>query len=271
MTVTTADLAGKTDGSGLGTATVTVARRAMLRYLRTPQLMVIGLMQGLSFLLIFRYVFGGAINTGGLRYVDFMVPGIITVSTLFLGMSTAVGVAEDLKQGFFDRLRSLPMPAAAVPTGRAVADTVIVAGIVAVLTAVSVALGFRPHGGAGATLAAFGLVVLFAFAFIWVFIALGMLTDNPQAAQGIGFLVLPLSFASSAYVPVGTMPGWLQAFAEHQPVSVTISAARTLVQGAEAEALLGSPSGYFVSRALLWIVGITVAFVPLAVIRSRRG
>ncbi|WP_455357132.1 ABC transporter permease [Streptomyces sp. SYSU K217416] len=258
------------NGARLLPSTAVIAQRALLKYLRTPQLLVIGLMQGLTFLLIFRYVFGGAIGTGTLAYVDFMVPGIITVSSLFLGMGTAVAIAEDLQEGFFDRLRSLPMPAAATTLARALADSLVLIGHLAALTAISFALGFRIHTDWLQALAGFGICALFGFAFVWLFITLGLLTKNAQAAQGIGFLVMPLSFASSAYVPVETMPGWLQAFAEHQPVTVVINAVRTLTQGAEAEALLGHSTGYFTARALLWAGALIAVFAPLAIARSRR-
>lgn len=257
-------------GATLLPATAAVTQRALRKYLRTPQLLVVGLMQGLTFLLIFRYVFGGAIGTGSLAYVDFMVPGIITVSSLFLGMGTAVAIAEDMQEGFFDRLRSLPMPAAAVTLGRALADSLVLVGHLAVLTAISFALGFRIHTGWLSALAAFAVCALFGFAFVWLFVTLGLFTGNAQAAQGVGFLVMPLSFASSAYVPVETMPGWLQAFAEHQPVTVVVNAVRTLTQGAPAETLLGHSTAYFTLRALLWTGALIALFAPLAIARSRR-
>ncbi|MDN6300524.1 MAG: ABC transporter permease [Micrococcaceae bacterium] len=257
-------------GPGLLPASLAVAQRALRKYARTPQLLIVGLMQGLAFLLIFRYVFGGAIETGSLEYVDFMVPGILVVSTLFLGMSTAVAIAEDMQEGFFDRLRSLPMPAAAVTLGRAIADSIVLVAHLTILTMVSFGLGFRVHTDWFSALAGFALCALFGFVFVWLFIALGLLTGNVQAAQGVGFLVLPLSFASGAYVPVETMPTWLRAFAEHQPITVVTNAIRALTQGPYAEELLGHTASYFAVRALLWVGAILVVFMTLAIARSRR-
>src|SRR4029450_9750979 len=185
----------------LGTSAFGIARRGLLKHLRTPQLVVLGSVQGALFLLIFRYVFGGAIGSGGLDYVDFLVPGFITTGILFAGMGAATGVAEDLEQGFVDRLRSLPIPRSAVLAGRALADTAVQVWGLVVTAAIGFAVGFRVHGSLADALAAFGLLVLLGFAFEWVFIALGLFAGNPQAAQGLALLVFPFTFVSSAYVP----------------------------------------------------------------------
>jgi ABC-2 type transport system permease protein len=248
-----------------------IARRSLLKFLRTPQLVVLGTVQGALFLLIFRYVFGGAIGAGGLDYVDFLVPGFITTGLLFSGMGAAAGVAEDLEQGFVDRLRSLPIPRSAVLAGRALADTAVLVWGLAVTTAIGFAVGFRIHGSLADALAAFGLLVVLGFAFEWLFITLGLLAGNAQAAQGMALMVFPLTFASSAYVPVETMPGWLQAFAEHQPITVMVDAVRALTQGPAAAALLGHDAGSYVVRSLLWAAAIVAVFAPLAVARYRRG
>ena len=248
-----------------------IAKRGLLKFLRTPQLVVLGTIQGAMFLLIFRYVFGGAIQAGGLRYVDFLVPGFITTGLLFTGMGAAAGMAEDLEQGFIDRLRSLPIPRSAVLTGRALADTAMQVWGLAITTAIGFAVGFRIHGSLAQALAAFGLLLVLGFAFEWLFITLGLFAGNAQAAQGLALLVFPLTFVSSAYVPVDSMPGWLQAVAEHQPLTVMVDAVRALTQGPAAEALLGHSAGYYVVRSLLWAVGIVAVFAPLAVARYRRG
>ena len=240
-------------------AVLAVGYRGWCRYRRTPQTVVMPVLQAVAFLLIFRYVFGGAIQAGG-AYVDFMVPGLVTVSAMFAAMGTAIGVADDLRHGVYDRLRSLPAPRVAVLAGRALADTGLVAFVLAVTAAIAFATGFRAHGGWLPALAAFGLCVAFGLTFVWVFIALGLLTGNPQAAGGIGFLVLPLSFASSAYVPVESMPGWLRAFAEHQPVTVTIDAVRALSQGRDAD----------VTAALVWMVAIVVTCATVSIVRFQR-
>jgi ABC transporter DrrB family efflux protein len=255
----------------LPTSALGIAKRTLLKFLRTPQLVVLGTIQGAMFLLIFRYVFGGAIGAGGLSYVDFLVPGFITTGILFSGIGAATGVAEDLEQGFVDRLRSLPIPRSAVLAGRALADTAMQVWGLLITTAIGFAVGFRIHGGVADALAAFGLLLLLGFAFEWLFITLGLFAGNAQAAQGMALLVFPLTFVSSAYVPVQSMPGWLQAVAEHQPITVMVDAVRALTQGPAAEALLGHSAGYYVVRSLLWAAAIVVVFVPLAVARYRRG
>jgi len=255
----------------LGASTLGIARRGLLKYLRTPQLVVVGTIQGAMFLLIFRYVFGGAIGAGGLDYVDFLVPGFITTAILFSGMGAAAGVAEDLEQGLVDRLRSLPIPRSAVLAGRALADTAVLVWGLAITTAIGFAVGFRLHGSLLDALAAFGLLVVFGFAFEWLFITLGLFAGSAQAAQGLALLVFPLTFVSSAYVPVESMPGWMQALAEHQPITVMVDAVRVLTQGPAAEALLGHGAGFYVARSLLWAAGIVAVFAPLAVARYRRG
>ncbi len=255
----------------LSASTLAVARRSILKFLRTPQLVVLGTIQAAMFLLIFRYVFGGAIGAGGLAYVDFLVPGFVTTAVLFSGTGAAAGMAEDLEQGFVDRLRSLPIPRGAVLAGRALADTAVLAWSLAITTAVGFAVGFRLHGSLTDALAAFGLCMVFGFAFEWVFIALGLFAGTAQAAQGMSLLVFPLTFVSSAYVPVETMPGWLRTVAEHQPITYMVDAVRALTQGHAVEFLLGHPAGFYVARSLLWAAGIVVVFAPLAVARYRRG
>ena len=257
--------------SSLRASTLTVARRALLRYLRTPQLIVLATVQMSLFFLIYRYMFGGAIHVAGMAYVDFLVPGFIATGILFSGIGTATATAEDLEQGFIDRLRSLPIPRSAVLGARAIADTAIFAWSTAFTAAIAYLVGFRLHGSAAHGLAAFGLVMVFGFAFEWVFITLGLFAGNAQAAQGMGMIVFPFAFISSAYVPVSTMPDALRLFAEHQPLTVMVDAVRALTLGPHAEALLGHPASYFVSRALLWSLGIVAVFLPLAVARYRRG
>jgi ABC-2 type transport system permease protein len=257
--------------AGLAASTIGIARRSLLKFWRTPQLVVVGTLQGALFLLIFRYVFGGAISAGGLDYVDFLVPGFVTTGLLFTGMGAAAGMAEDLEQGFIDRLRSLPIPRSAVLAGRALADTALGAWSLVITSAISFAVGFRLHGGLAHGLAAFGLLLVFGSAFEWMFITLGLVARTPQAAQGLSLMVFPLTFVSSAYVPVESMPGWMQAFAQHQPLTVMVDAVRALTQGPAAEALLGHTAGFYVIRALAWSAAILATFGPLAVARYRRG
>jgi ABC transporter DrrB family efflux protein len=257
--------------AGLLSSTLVIGKRGLLKFLRTPQLVVLGTIQGAMFLLIFRYVFGGAIGVGGLDYVDFLVPGFVMTSVLFIRMDAATGIAEDQEQGFVDRLRSLPIPRSAVLAGRALADTAELVWGLAITTAIGFAVGFRIHGSPTEALAAFGLLVVFGFAFEWMFLALGMLAGGAQAAQGLALLVFPLVFVSSAYVPVGSMPGWLQAVAEHQPITVMVDAVRSLTLGDAAEAMFAHTRGWYVVRSLLWAAAFLAVFAPIAVARFRRG
>jgi ABC transporter DrrB family efflux protein len=252
-------------------STIVVTQRALLRFVRTPQLIVMATVQMSLFFLIYRYMFGGAIRIAGIHYVDFLVPGFIATGVLFSGIGSAVATAEDLEQGFTDRLRSLPIPRSAVLAARAIADTAILTWASAFTTAVAFAVGFRLHGSVLDGLAAFGLVILFGFAFEWLFILLGLLARSGQAAQGMGMIVFPFAFISSAYVPVATMPGWLRVFAAHQPLTDMVDAVRALTLGAHAHVVLGHAAGYFVTRALMWTVGILAVAFPLAAAKYRRG
>lgn len=252
-------------------STTVIARRTLVKFLRTPQLVVVGTIQGAMFLLIFRYVFGGAIASGGIKYVNFLVPGFITTGIIWQGMMSAGGVAEDLDQGFFDRLRSLPIPRASVLTGRALADTGTQIWGLTIMTAIGFAVGFRLGASIGSALFAFALIVVFAFAYEWVFITLGLFAGNAQAAQGFSLMLVPITFVSSAYVPVQSMPSGLRAVAEHQPMTYMVDTVRTLVLGPSAEMRLGHTTGYYLVRALLWAAGLVLVFGTIAVNRYRKG
>jgi ABC transporter DrrB family efflux protein len=242
-----------------------VAARTLKKFVRTPALVVAGTAQGALFLLIFRYVFGGAVaHTGTLSYVEFLVPGFVVTGVLFQGMGAASGVAEDLQGGLIDRLRSLPVRLISIVTGRVTADTALVAWGVVVMTVIGFIVGFRLHNGVGNGIAALGLTVLYGFAFVWVFITLGLLAGSPQAAQGLAFLVFPLTFVSSGYVPVATMPGWLQAVANNQPLTFMCNSVRVLTGGPAAQHLVGKPLSHYLLPSLLWTAGIIVVFAPLA-------
>jgi ABC-type multidrug transport system permease subunit len=259
-------------GAPLLVASYEVASRTVKKFVRSPQLIVAGTAQGALFLLIFRYVFGGAITTtGSLSYVDFLVPGFVVTSVLFTGMGAATGIAEDVQGGLFDRLRSLPIRLLSIVGGRISAETVLLVWGLVVTTAVGVLVGFRVDNGAAAAVAAFGLCVLYGFAFVWMFTALGLLAGTPQAAQGISFLVFPLSFVSSAYIPVSTMPGWMQGFATHQPLTPMVNTVRLLCEGHGAAALLGHSVGTYLPVSLAWSVGLIVVFAPVTVWRLRRA
>lgn len=242
----------------------TYAARTVRKFVRTPQLLVVEALTSVMFLLIFRYVFGGAIETGAVRYVDFLIPALLAVSGLFA--SGVVGTAEDAESGLFDRLRSLPIPRTAVLLGRSLADTALVGWGMFVTLVVGFAVGFRPQGSAIEFVLALGLCVVYAAALSWMMIFLGLISGGAQAAQGISFSVFPLIFVSSAYVPVETMPGWMQPIAENQPVTAMVGAVRALVLalGDETTAVLGHSTSWFVTRSLLWSVGIAVVFAVLA-------
>ncbi|WP_426571996.1 ABC transporter permease [Aquihabitans sp. McL0605] len=258
-----------TTGAGFATTAVTTSRRTVLQFFRTPQILFMGSIQGALFLFMFRYVFGGAINLGqsGLEYVDFLVPGFLVTVILWTGMSAAAGVAEDASTGVHDRLRSLPIPRAAVMAGRSIADGALVAWGIFVTAIIGVLIGWRPDGGAGKVILGFGLMLVAGYCFTWIFITIGLISGNAQAAQGMSMLVIPFSFISSANVPVQSMPGWMQPFAANQPVSVIVNAVRSLMVGGTDKLGIGHTTGYWVLVSLAWCVGIVLVFGFLAVKR----
>lgn len=254
------------------TATVAaVAARTVRKFVRSPQLLVTTLVGGATFMVLFRYIFGGAIASGRVSYVDFLVPGMVLTSVLISGTGTATGVADDLSQGFTDRLRSLPTRRLALIGGRVLAETAIAALNAVFTAALGFAVGFRPHGSVAQLLAALGLCVVCGFAFTWVFVALGLASGNPQAAQGMSMLAYPVMFVSSAYVRVDTLPDWMQPVAEYQPVTAMCNAVRSLALGDPALAGLAHTTGYWVILALIWTAGITVVFAPLTVLQFQRA
>ncbi len=242
-----------------------IAWRNAIAYRRVPQLLVFSTIQPVVFVLLFRYVFGGAIHVpGGVSYVDFLIPGIFVQTAAFGATNTAVGLAADVQSGLLERFRSLPMARSAVLAGRTVADLGRNIFVTILMAAVGFAVGFHVHTNAWAFIAGMMLVLIFGYALSWVFAAVGLAVGDPETAQAATFPVLaPLVFASSAFVPVSTMPGWLQAFAAHQPVSVTANAVRALA--------LGGPTTSYVLQSLGWAVGIVLVCAPLAIWRYRRA
>jgi ABC-2 type transport system permease protein len=258
-------------GAGFVTATMGTARRSVLQFFRTPQLLVMGTVQGALFLFMFRYVFGGAINTGsGLNYVDFLVPGFLVTTILWTGMGAAAGVAEDSATGVYDRLRSLPIPRTAVMVGRSLADFALVAWGMLITGVLGFILGFRAHGSIGEIILGFALMLFAGYAFTWIFITIGLVSGNAQAAQGLSMLVIPFSFISSANVPIESMPGWMQPFAANQPVTVIINAVRSLMQGGTDAVGIGHSTGYWIVLSLIWSIAIMVVFATIAVARFSR-
>jgi ABC-2 type transport system permease protein/oleandomycin transport system permease protein len=243
---------------------LSVTWRNLRSMLRTPEVIVFSSIQPIIFVLTFRYVFGGAVATPpGVDYVDFLMPGVFVQTVVFGAMNTAVGLSQDLQSGITERFRSLPMARSAVLAGRTLADLVRNVFVVGLMVGVGFLVGFRIHNGIPAFLAALGVVLLFSVAFSWVFALIGIGAKNAEAAQAGSFPVIALLvFASSAFVPSSTMPDWLRAWADHQPVSDTVDAVRALV--------LGGSLAREVVTALAWAVGILVVFVPLSVARYRR-
>ncbi|QXC62902.1 ABC transporter permease [Aquihabitans sp. G128] len=255
-------------GAGFTTAALATGRRTVLQFFRTPQLLMMGTIQGALFLFMFRYVFGGAISTrGDLNYVDWLVPGFLVTVILWTGMGAASGVAEDSSSGVYDRLRSLPIPRAAVMMGRSLADGALVGWGIFTTAIIGFIIGFRAHGGIGSILLAFLLMLVAGYAFSWIFITLGLISGNAQAAQGMSMLVIPFSFISNANVPVASMPGWMQPFAANQPVSVIINAVRSLMQGGTDVVGIGHSTAYWVALSLVWCAGIFLVFSTLATAR----
>ncbi|WP_354639211.1 ABC transporter permease [Kitasatospora camelliae] len=243
-----------------------VTGRNLIGLRRVPRLLIFSTIQPLVFVLMFRYVFGGVVGAalGGLPYVDYLMPGVFVQVAVFGAMNTAIGLATDLQTGLMERFRSLPMARSAVLSGRTTADLIRNVFVVALMTAVGFAVGFRIHTDLGAFLCGVLLVLAFGFAMSWVFAAVGLAVKDPETAMAASFPVLaPLVFASSAFVPVATMPGWLQVFAEHQPVTVSANAVRALV--------LGGPTASQVWQALAWDIGIIAVFAPLGVWLYRRA
>lgn len=267
----TADLTGAAPGAGVAATLTTVALRGVRRYMRTPQLLVYGLVGVTTFMVLFRYIFGGAVHIGSLRYVEFLVPGFVLTSVLITGTSISVGVAEHIEQGSFDRLRSLPVPRVALAAGQAAGETIIVAWGVSFTAALGFAFGFRLQGSVGQGLLAYALCVVCGFAFVWMFVGLGLVAGSAQSAQGMSMAVYPFLFVSSAYVPVHTLPGWMQPIAEYQPITVMSNAVRSLALGGPAAASLGHTTTYWAALSLVWAAGIVLVFAPLAAIGYSRS
>jgi ABC transporter DrrB family efflux protein len=248
--------------------TLTITKRNLIAYTRVPEQLFFSSVQPIMFVLLFRYVFGGAIPIPGLSYIDYLMAGIFVQSVAFGGIGTAVGLAEDLQKGLIERFRALPMARSAVLAGRIAADFVRNVFVVLLMTGVGAAVGFDFPNGALGFIAAAALVLLFSYVMLWGFAVVGLTASNSETAQVMAFPILfPLIFASPAFVRTASLPGWLRAFANHQPVGVVINATRALMVGGSH--VQGSVTGYVV-EALAWSVGLLVVMAPLAVWRYRR-
>jgi ABC-2 type transport system permease protein/oleandomycin transport system permease protein len=245
---------------------MTITRRNLIKYLRVPNLVVFSTVQPVMFVLLFAYVFGGAIKAAlppRVHYIDFLMPGIVVQTVVFGSTQTGVGLAEDMTKGIIDRFRSLPMARSAVLAGRTISDTVRNLAVVLLMVTVGTMIGFRIHTGVPPALVALGVALGFGFAMSWISATIGLVLRDVEAAQSAGFVwIFPLVFASSVFVPLRTMPGWLQAFARANPITNVANALRALtLGGATTRPLLYS---------VAWITAILVAFAPIATRRYRR-
>ena len=246
--------------------TLVIAERNLVRLPRAPDLLLAFTVQPIMFVLLFRYVFGGAIRTPGYSYVDFLIPGIIVQNIAFGGFVTAVGLNEDVHKGLIDRFRSLPMARPAVLAGRTLSDVVTNGLSVTVLVITGLIIGFSFHTGVLSVIAGLGVLLLFGYAFSWLFALLGLLVSSPEAANSVGFIaVFPLTFISSAFVPVGTLPAVLKTFAQVNPFTITVDAMRSL--------WLGAPAHNNVWGAVVWSLVIWRCSRPWPspAIGARRG
>src|SRR3954451_1273990 len=254
------------------TASLQSAKRTVLQFFRTPQLLMLGTIQGALFLFMFRYIFGGAIQPGqGIDYVDFLVPGFLATGILWLGMPAATGVAEDAATGVHDRLRSLPIPRASVMFGRTIADTALTTWGLLVTTVVAFIVGFRLNANVAEVALAVVVLLVAAYSFMWVFITIGLTSKSAQAATGTcTLLIVPLAFISAAYVPADTLPGWMQPVANNQPFTIFANALRSLMLGGADKVGLGHSTAYWVALSFVWCAGILLVFGTIAVSRFAR-
>jgi len=245
--------------------TLTIARRNLLVWARVPAYIVFTVVQPVIFVLMFRYVFGGAIHVpvkGG--YVNFLMPGIIAQTAAFASFGTAIALAQELQKGVIDRLRSMPMARSAVLAGRLVADTGRMTVTILVVVAVGYAVGFRFENGVVPAIAMVLLSIVFGISICLIAAYTGLAIGDEESVQAFGLIWLfPLTFLSSAFVPIYTMPGWLQAFANNQPVTFVVNTMRALA--------LGGPLEPNLWKSLAWLAGIFIVFAPLAVRAYKRA
>jgi ABC transporter DrrB family efflux protein len=238
--------------------TVEMVKRNLRHIPRSPELLLDVTVQPVIFVLLFTYIFGGAISTPGMSYVNYLMAGIFVQTLIFASMTSGIGIAYDLQKGLIDRFRSLPMSRSAVVAGATITDLLRGTLAVAIMFIVGLAVGFRPEGNVLDWAIGLGLLLLFAFAFSWIGVTIGMLVGTPEAVQAALFIVVfPLTFASSAFVPVDTMPSWLQTFAENQPITKMIDTLRNV--------FLGQPYGTDALYTLGWSLLPLAIFFPIAI------
>jgi ABC-2 type transport system permease protein/oleandomycin transport system permease protein len=244
--------------------TAVMASRNFRRTMRLPEMVVFATIQPIMFVVLFRYVFGGAIDTGSVSYVDFLLPGIFVQTVAFGSFGTALGLTDDLQKGVIDRFRSLPMRHFSVVVGRITNDMSVNTLSMVVMILVGLLVGYRPAGSAGELALGFALILLISFTFSWVSAYMGLALRTVEAVNSFGFIwMFPLTFVSSAFVPVDTMPSWLQGFAENQPFTRMVDAVRGLS--------LGTPDYADVWASIIWCVLIIGVFVPLSMRQFHRA
>ncbi len=241
----------------------TMTRRELLIWFRVPAYIFFTIIQPIMFVLLFRYVFGGAIPVPNSTYVDFLMPGIIAQSAAFASFGTAIALARQIQKGVIDRFRSMPIARSAVLAGRLLSDSLRLTLTVLVILGVGYAVGFRFHNGVGPAILMLVLGIALGVVVCCISAYVGLAIRDEESVGSFGLVWLfPLTFVSSAFVPVAKMPGWLQAFANNQPVTIVIDEMRALA--------LGGPLALHAWQSAVWLVGILVVFVPLAVRAYRR-
>jgi ABC-2 type transport system permease protein/oleandomycin transport system permease protein len=244
--------------------TLVMAERNLVRLPRAPDMLLAFTIQPIMFVLLFAYVFGGAIGTPGYgSYIDFLIPGIVAQNIAFGGFTTALGLAEDMGKGLIDRFRSLPTARASVLAGRCLADVGTNLLGMTILLVTGLIIGFSFDASVLEVLAGIGLLLLFGFASSWIFAVIGMSVSTPEAANGVGFtLIFPITFISSAFVPVESMPNGLEQVADANPFSVIVDAMRAL--------WLDQPAGNSIWLAVVWSLVLIAIFAPIAVAKYRK-
>jgi ABC transporter DrrB family efflux protein len=248
------------------TDTLTITRRNLLVWMRVPAYIMFTVIQPVMFVLLFRYVFGGAIQVPGVKggYVNFLLPGIIAQTAAFATFGTAIALAQELQKGVIDRLKSMPMARSAVLAGRLVADTIRMFVTIVIVVGVGYAVGFRFQNGVGLAIAMIVLATVFGLAICCISAFTGLAIGDEESVQAFGLIWLfPLTFLSSAFVPIQSMPGWLQAFANNQPVTYVINVMRSMA--------LGGPIAADLWKSIAWLAGIFIVFAPLAVRAYKRA
>lgn len=242
----------------------TMTKRNLVHYKRLPQLIIFSFIQPIMFVLLWAYVFGGAIETDAGSYINWLLPGILVQTVLFGAMMTGVGLAEDMQKGMIERFRSLPMARSAVLMGRIITETLRNIWVIAIMIIVGYIIGFRISHGWTDFIWAMMLTLGFGFAFSWVSAAIGLAVKNVETAQSAGFIwVFPLAFISSIFVPIESMKSGVRAFAEHNPITYTVDVVRAL--------LLGNNVGNELWYSLAWIIGITIVFTYISIRQYRKS